>query len=112
MARERLGQIYHYLCKVAGQELASGLTDAQLVERFVSQRDEAAFEVLLWRHGTMVLNVCRRILRREEDVEDAFQATFLTFVRKARAISRRAAVAGWLYKVAFSSRARRQGAQR
>jgi RND family efflux transporter MFP subunit len=101
MPRERLGQIYHYLCKVAGQELASGLTDGQFVERFVNQRDEAAFEVLLWRHGTMVLNVCRRILRQEQDVEDAFQATFLTFVRKARAISRREAVAGWLYKVAF-----------
>src|SRR5439155_8436824 len=57
--------------------------------------------VLVWRHGPMVLSVCRRVLRHEQDAEDAFQATFLTFVRRARSIAKRQAVASWLYKVAY-----------
>ena len=43
------------------------LADAALLERFVSRRDEAAFELLVWRHGAMVLGVCRRLLRHEHD---------------------------------------------
>jgi RNA polymerase sigma factor (sigma-70 family) len=78
-----------------------GLTDAQLVERFVARRDEAAFELLLWRHGPMVLGVCRRLLRKGHDVEDAFQATFLALVREAGSLRRRDSVAGWLYSVAY-----------
>jgi RNA polymerase sigma factor (sigma-70 family) len=91
---------------------AGGLTDAQLLERFVADRDEAAFEVLVWRHGPLVYNVCRRVLRRPDDVEDAFQATFLALVRKARAIRNRAAVAGWLYQVAYRASLRARAARR
>jgi RNA polymerase sigma factor (sigma-70 family) len=77
-----------------------GATDASLLERFVAGRDEAAFELLLWRHGPMVLSVCRRMLRCDHDAEDAFQAAFLLLARKAGAIRRREAVAGWLYQTA------------
>jgi RNA polymerase sigma factor (sigma-70 family) len=76
------------------------LTDAQLLERWIVQHDPAAFELILWRHGPMVLNTCRRLLPRREDVEDAFQATFLVFVRKAGSIRRREALAAWLHRVA------------
>ena len=60
-----------------------------------------AVEVLIWRYGTMVLNLCRRILHDEHQAEDAFQAAFLVFVRNARSISKRESVGHWLYKVAF-----------
>lgn len=92
-----------------------GLGDADLLKRFATERDEAAFEVLLWRYGPMVLAVCRRMLRREQDVEDAFQATFLTLVRKAKSIARREALGGWLQQVAYRiglrarARAKRDG---
>jgi RNA polymerase sigma factor (sigma-70 family) len=76
-------------------------TDAQLLGRVVAGRDEAAFEVLVRRHGPKVLGICRRVLRHEHDAEDAFQATFLMFVREAAAIGRREAVGSWLYRVAF-----------
>src|SRR5262245_4541525 len=101
MTWANLRKVVRYLHAVVGPDSSVGPTDGQLLERFVSQRDEAAFELLLWRHGTMVLNVCRRVLDNQHDAEDAFQATFLAFVRKARSIVRREAVAGWLYRVAY-----------
>src|SRR5262245_37459410 len=75
-------------------------TDAQLLERFVCRRDEAAFQALMQRHGPMVWGVCRRVLRNEPDAEDAFQATFVVFVRKAASIADAAGVGSWLYGVA------------
>src|SRR5262249_51062042 len=53
----------------------AGLSDGQLLERFVTELDEAAFEAILARYGPTVLGVCRRVLRHSHDVEDAFQAT-------------------------------------
>jgi RNA polymerase sigma factor (sigma-70 family) len=77
------------------------LTDADLLGRFAVNRDEAAFEVLVWRHGPMVYSLCRRLLRRREDADDAFQAAFLILVRKARSISKRISLSSWLYKVTY-----------
>jgi RNA polymerase sigma factor (sigma-70 family) len=78
-----------------------GLTDAQLLECFTERRDPAAFEALVRRHGPMVLGVCRRILGDSHDADDAFQAVFLVFVRKANSIVLRETVGGWLYGVAY-----------
>jgi RNA polymerase sigma factor (sigma-70 family) len=91
-----------------------GLSDAQLLDRWLALRDEAAFEVLLWRHGPMILGVCRRVLSNDADVEDAFQAAFLLLVRKAAAIRRHGSVAAWLYQVAHrvALRARQRSAKR
>jgi RNA polymerase sigma factor (sigma-70 family) len=76
-------------------------SDSQLLERFVARREQAAFEVLVRRHGGMVLSVCRRQLRNSHDADDAFQATFMTLARKANAIRGSDAVGAWLYKVAL-----------
>jgi RNA polymerase sigma factor (sigma-70 family) len=76
------------------------LTDGQLLERFVAHRDEGAFTVLVMRHGPMVLGVCRAVLNDSPEVEDAFQATFLVFIRRAVTIRGRDAVGGWLHRVA------------
>ncbi len=79
---------------------AVGLTEGELLERFVAARDEAAFEALIARHGPMVLGVCRRLLRDPNDVDDAFQATFLILVRKAGSLQRCDLLGNWLYGVA------------
>jgi RNA polymerase sigma factor (sigma-70 family) len=73
--------------------------DSVLLERFTTQREEAAFAALVQRHGPMVLGVCRRLLQHEQDAEDVFQAVFCVFARKAHTV-RSTAVAGWLYAVA------------
>jgi RNA polymerase sigma factor (sigma-70 family) len=88
--------------------------DAVLLQGFVSRRDEAAFAMLVERHGPLVLSACMRILNHRQDAEDAFQTTFLVLARKASSITRRQALSSWLYRVAFrialkarSARARR-----
>jgi RNA polymerase sigma factor (sigma-70 family) len=89
-------------------------TDRQLLDRFTADRDEAAFAELVRRHGPMVLAVCRRVLRHQQDAEDAFQAAFLVLARKAGGIRQSASVGGWLYQVAFrlALRARAVGLRR
>ncbi|HEV3203778.1 MAG TPA: RNA polymerase sigma factor, partial [Gemmataceae bacterium] len=101
MTDGNLNSVLRHLRRVVESQGAGGLNDSQLLERFITHGDETAFEVLVWRHGPMVLNVCRRILRHDHDAEDAFQATFMTLARKAACIGKRASLASWLYKVAY-----------
>src|SRR5215218_2930231 len=75
--------------------------DAELLARWCAAGDAGALELLVRRHGGMVLGVCRRALGNAADADDAFQATFLVFVRKARALARPEQVAGWLHAVAL-----------
>ena len=83
-----------------------GVPDGELLGRYLADRDEAAFTALIRRHGPMVLGVCRRILRNESDVDDAFQATFLVLVRKAATIKPRGMVGNWLHGVAYQTAVR------
>ena len=87
----------------------AGLSEGQLLERFVTRSDEAAFAALVGRHGPMVLGVCRRLLDAN-DADDAFQATFLILVRKAGTLHDRQRLGPWLYGVAHrvARRARSQ----
>jgi RNA polymerase sigma factor (sigma-70 family) len=100
VATGQSNRVVRYLRGVALRQSCAVLTDGQLLERFLSQRDDASFEFLIQRHGPMVLGVCRRVLRNEADAEDAFQATFLVLVRKAASIVPRGMVGNWLYGVA------------
>jgi RNA polymerase sigma factor (sigma-70 family) len=112
MGHVSLDKVIRHLRVSLVSEGSAGLADGELLERVVGQHDEAAFEVLVWRHGAMVLSLCRRLLRREHDAEDAFQATFLVLLRKARTIGKRQALGSWLYKVAFRVALRLRDQQR
>ena len=94
-----------------GAGSVAGLTDGQLLDRFLKARDdagEAAFAALVARHGPMVLGVCRRALADPDDAADAFQATFLILVRKAHSVRVDDSLGRWLYGVSrkVASRAR------
>ena len=93
-----------------------GLTDGQLLERFVDRREAAgsAFAVLVGRHGPMVWGVCRRILNDPNDAADAFQATFLVLARKAGSVRVDDSLGRWLHGVSLkvAKRARTTAARR
>jgi RNA polymerase sigma factor (sigma-70 family) len=101
MTSAQAALILRHLRRLASSRWAGQLHDAQLLECFRAQRDEAAFATLVRRHGPMVLNVCRSVLHHEQDAEDCFQATFLVLARKASSLRHPEAVAGWLCEVAF-----------
>jgi RNA polymerase sigma factor (sigma-70 family) len=99
-------RLLRQLLHLAGAPAGAALTDGDLLERFVRCRDESAFHELLRRHAALVFGVCRRVVRHEQDAEDAFQATFLVLARKAGAIRRRASLVSWLHGVAYRCAAR------
>jgi RNA polymerase sigma factor (sigma-70 family) len=101
MMSDPLGTAIRRLLRRVSAAPSAGLSDAELLERFVRSRDEAAIETLLWRHGPMVLTTCRRLLNDHADSEDCFQATFLVLCRRAATITKRQSVGSWLYKVAY-----------
>ncbi len=101
MATGKDNSVIYHLRRAALLHEAGDMTDGQLLERFLARREEAAFEVLLRRHGPMVQGVCRRILCHVQDVEDAFQATFLVLIRKGPSLLPRPTLGNWLYGVAY-----------
>ena len=111
---QRSGSVLGGIQRLFGRGTVSGLSEGQLLARFVGDRDEVAFEAIVSRHGPMVLGICRRLLDDPHDVEDAFQATFLVLVRRAGSLRDRDLLANWLYGVALrvATRCRRDRSRR
>ncbi len=101
MSSTNRGVVFHQIDRLFRDGTLAGLGDGQLLERYLTRGDEAAFEALVDVHGPMVLGLCRRFLRDPRDIEDAFQATFLVLVRKAPEIRDRGLLSNWLYGVAL-----------
>jgi RNA polymerase sigma factor (sigma-70 family) len=100
MAAAQIDTVIRHLRRAVLREHGAGRTDGQLLAAFIDQKDEAAFEALVRRHGSMVFGVCRRVVGNHHDAEDAFQATFLVLARKASSVRPRGMVANWLHGVA------------
>jgi DNA-directed RNA polymerase specialized sigma24 family protein len=100
MVNAPLSTVLRHLCGLGAAGDTEALSDTELLRRFCTGRNEAAFAALMRRHGRMVWGVCRDVLRHEQDAEDAFQATFLVLARQANSIRRGEAVASWLHGTA------------
>ncbi len=102
MSGGQLGSASGYLTALFRGGTLSGTSDPELLEQFIGARSgggecaELAFSVLVARHGSMVLRVCRGVLSDDHQAEDAFQATFLIPAARANSIRRQVSVASWL----------------
>ena len=100
MGQAEITSVQSSLVRLFTEGTMTGVGESQLLERFLAHADQAAFETIVRRHGPMVLAVCRRILSDPNDIDDAFQATFLVLVKKARSIRNHAVLGTWLHGVA------------
>ena len=103
MATRLNGDTLRWLDALNHEGSFAEMSDGQLLERFLAQTgaaSEVAFEVLVRRHGPMVLSRCRGVLRDEHATADAFQATFLVLARRASTIRDHDHLAPWLGRVA------------
>jgi RNA polymerase sigma factor (sigma-70 family) len=114
MGQAQLSSVLSCVRNLAAAHQAEAVSDQQLLHRFASDNDSAAFRTLVERYGRRVFSVCRHVLQHTQDAEDAFQATFLVLARKARAIRRQQALASWLHGVAYriAMKAKRDAARR
>jgi RNA polymerase sigma factor (sigma-70 family) len=104
VAIRRKATAHHPLRTIFHAGSFAGLTDGQLLERFVTGQGEAAdsaFGAIIERHGRIVLSVCKSVLREHHAAQDAFQATFLVLMRKASSLWVRESLGPWLHRVAF-----------
>src|SRR5262249_15715059 len=100
-AKPQMSGVLEQVIRLVRRPASEEVTDGQLLERLVAGQQESAFAALVWRHGPMVLGVCRRMLGNRHDAEEAFQATFLVLFRRARFLKRSGSLASWLYTVAY-----------
>ena len=101
MATAPMGMVLRQIQRLLVDGSLASLADSELLERFLSEGDEAAFTALVERHGPMVLGTCRAVLRDANAAEDAFQATSLVLIGiSAVASVAGSALASWVYQVA------------
>src|SRR5258708_29630146 len=96
MAKTTMNGVQRAILSLLEVERLRTASDEELVHRFAQSRDEAAFRVIAERHGPMVLGVCQRALACPHDAEDAFQATFLVFSRRASSLPKAGAPGRWV----------------
>jgi RNA polymerase sigma factor (sigma-70 family) len=100
MSQAHTNSLLEHIRGLVAEGEVDGRSDRILLQRFVLRQDEVAFKAIVRRHGAMVLRVCQRWLKRREDAEDVFQATFLVLARKAGALNWHESIGNWLYSVA------------
>lgn len=114
MPGKAINGVFQRIRALAAVHTSRTCSDRELLHRFLDAEDEAAFTVLVERHGPMIQALCRRLLRDRHEADDACQAAFLVLARKARSVRKQESLASWLHGVAYriSLSLRRQRARR
>ncbi len=69
-----------------------------LLQRYVVQRDEEAFNEIVHQYSGLVYGACWRVLQDKDRVADAVQETFMQLLLHAESIT--GSLSGWLHRVA------------
>jgi RNA polymerase sigma factor (sigma-70 family) len=101
MADRHLSFVLDHVRKLAAVQAPDPPAERDLLNRFVTRGDEAAFAALVERHAAMVFGICRRVLGHAHDAEDAFQAVFLVLARRAGSVRKIDSLGSWLHGVAY-----------
>jgi DNA-directed RNA polymerase specialized sigma24 family protein len=72
--------------------------DNELLEQFVRNESEAAFDMLVQRHIALVYSVALRHTANPEHAQDITQAVFIILARKAASLSPKTVLCGWLHR--------------
>lgn len=96
MSLELVEALQQYLGRLCDEAVPPG--DGVLLKRFVEANDRDAFEMLIARHGPMVLGTARRLVDEAHDAEDVFQAVFLSLARLAKSIRQGSTLPAWLHR--------------
>lgn len=78
------------------------LTDVVLVELFKGG-DTEAFEEMLSRYESKVMNLALRFTRNQEDAEEVMQDVFTTLYRKIDGFKGQSAFSSWLYRIVVNA---------
>jgi RNA polymerase sigma factor (sigma-70 family) len=74
--------------------------DLELLAQFVRDNSEAAFSALVEGHVNLVYSVALRCTRNPHAAGEITQAVFIILARKARSLSEKTILSGWLHQTA------------
>jgi RNA polymerase sigma-70 factor (ECF subfamily) len=77
-------------------------SEAALIPR-LRAGDDAAFEIMVRRHGAAMLAVARRMLRNEDDARDVVQDAFLQAFRAIDGFREDARLSTWLHRIVVNA---------
>lgn len=78
------------------------ISDLALVKQF-NKGSLPAFEELVTRYETKVLNLALRFTRNQEDAEEVVQDVFTTLYRKLAGFEGKSAFSSWLYRIVVNA---------
>lgn len=78
------------------------ISDLELVARVTSSNDQAAFQLLVERHQTVIRGFLRRLAAGDHGTaDDLAQETFLLAYRKMHTLKSGSSVVSWLHTIAY-----------
>ena len=78
-------------------------TDDELVELFVKENNQAAFEEIFNRYVDKIYGISLRITRNPVSAEEVLQEVFLTLASKAGTFRGEAKFSSWLYRITVNT---------